>query len=268
MVSRILLEPESDKDVETMNCYVCTERITDGNKTEEHILLNSIGGRLKSNYIICKQCNSEFGEDIDSDLSNQLNFIANMLNLKRERGEPQRVSGKSVNGEDIWMEPGGKPSMKKPIIKLDEKGKKLTVVAPRMKGLKKQLEGLRRKYPTINMDELGKAEVKREYLSERYHFDQVFGGEKTFRSICKKAVNFYMHYGGKKETISHLIDYIKNGSESDSKVAAFYYPEQQQEVIPKNDGEILHSIILKGSSDNRILYCYVELFNLSLHHCL
>lgn len=79
-------------------------------------IFNSIGGRLKSNYIICKQCNSEFGEDIDSDLSNQLNFIANMLNIKRERGEPQRVSGKSANGEDIWMEPGGKPSMKKPII--------------------------------------------------------------------------------------------------------------------------------------------------------
>ncbi|WP_411835373.1 HNH endonuclease, partial [Paenibacillus barengoltzii] len=31
-----------------MNCYVCKIELTKDNETEEHILLNSIGGRLKS----------------------------------------------------------------------------------------------------------------------------------------------------------------------------------------------------------------------------
>ena len=49
-------------------CYVCGVELTEDNKTEEHII-NAIGGVLKSKNLICKQCNSDFGDEIDSFLA-------------------------------------------------------------------------------------------------------------------------------------------------------------------------------------------------------
>jgi len=76
-----------------MKCYVCEVEITSENETEEHILLNAIGGKLKSKKLICKSCNSEFGSEIDDTLARQLNPIANLLDIKRDRGNPQNVKG-------------------------------------------------------------------------------------------------------------------------------------------------------------------------------
>lgn len=44
--------------------------------------MNSIGGRLKPNSLICKNCNSKLGDSIDTKLSEDLNEITNILNDK------------------------------------------------------------------------------------------------------------------------------------------------------------------------------------------
>ena len=58
-----------------IKCYLCGTEITEENKTVEHIVLNSIGGRLKSSKLICKNCNSKFGNTFDACLSKQLEFL-------------------------------------------------------------------------------------------------------------------------------------------------------------------------------------------------
>lgn len=40
-------------------CYICENPITESNKSVEHVFLNSIGGRLKSEALMCRQCNTE-----------------------------------------------------------------------------------------------------------------------------------------------------------------------------------------------------------------
>lgn len=59
-------------------CYVCGNILNEKNQTEEHIFLNAIGGNLKSKNLICRECNSSFGNDIDAALAGQFNAIANM----------------------------------------------------------------------------------------------------------------------------------------------------------------------------------------------
>ena len=56
-------------------------KITKLNQSEEYILLNSIRGKLKSRKLLCESCNSNFRDKIDDELSSQLNFISNMLDL-------------------------------------------------------------------------------------------------------------------------------------------------------------------------------------------
>ncbi len=67
-----------------IKCYICDSALTKENQTFEHIILNAAGGRLKSKDLLCKNCNSSFGENIDSVLAEQLNYLANMLMIKRE----------------------------------------------------------------------------------------------------------------------------------------------------------------------------------------
>lgn len=43
--------------------------------SEEHIIPNAIGGKLKSKELICKKCNSKLGHSMDKELAEQLDFF-------------------------------------------------------------------------------------------------------------------------------------------------------------------------------------------------
>src|ERR1035437_11025447 len=95
-------------------CYKCDNEITTATETEEHIILNACGGRLKSKNLLCKTCNSQFGETFDKELASQTNDLANLLLVKRHRGEPQSIKGKlQSTGEDYYLLYGGNPMMTK-----------------------------------------------------------------------------------------------------------------------------------------------------------
>ena len=100
-----------------MNCYICDTEITPQNESEEHIIINAAGGKLKSKVLLCKKCNSEIGHEIDSELAKQLNIVANTLMIKRDSGKPQAIIGDKISsGEKYSIETGGKPSYTKPTV--------------------------------------------------------------------------------------------------------------------------------------------------------
>lgn len=237
-----------------MKCYVCEEEISRENETEEHILLNAIGGRLKSKQLICKGCNSDFGSEIDDSLARQLNPIANLLDIKRDRGNPQNVKG-TYNNKDILIEPGGKLKLARPYVEKNEN--MFHIEASSERQAKEVLKGLKRKHPEINIDEqIKNADRNKSYLpSVKINMD--FGGEEASRALCKMAVNFFIYHGGKPEEVKHLLPYIK-GSAEEAEVY-FYYPKS--EVFYKGEKEVLHTLILAGDPQRKYLYVYVELFN-------
>ncbi len=78
-----------DKNV----CFYCGKEINENNKTEEHIIPNYIGGRLKSKDILCRACNSRIGENVDVGFKD-LEFFTNLLNPCRDRN-------KNINSNSI-----------------------------------------------------------------------------------------------------------------------------------------------------------------------
>lgn len=245
---------------QNVNCYVCGKRITMKNKSEEHIILNAVGGKLKSKELICKECNSKIGNQIDSELAKQLNFFANLLNIKRDRGIPQDVVGVvKKTGEKYSIKPGGKPSLNKPsIIKTStETGEYIDITARNETELKSMLKGLKNKYPNFDTDKALISKRKEEFrLKEPISVQQKIGGELVFRAICKAAINFYIHVGGKRECISHLIPYI-TGNEPKS-IVWFCYEE---DIYSLDKEECNHIIHLIGNPEEQILYCYIDYFN-------
>lgn len=239
------------------NCYVCGRILDENNRTEEHILLNAIGGHLSSDKIICRNCNSILGDDMDSELANQLNFVANMFNIRRDRGKPQPFDAvDKKNNKTYSILPGGKPNLKIPCI--ERNNNHYTIEVRDKKQLARVLRELKRKHAEIDDETLIKeCTIDKKYLDDGLSFDIKFGGPLAFRSLCKTAVNFYIHKGGSPKNIRHLIPYIKG--DTDYNVVSFMYLNEPP--ILTNSSELLHSIILRGDEKEKILFAYIELFD-------
>jgi hypothetical protein len=248
-----------------MDCYKCEVQLTEENASEEHIILNACGGRLKSKSLLCKKCNSEFGDEFDRELAETTNDLANLLMIKRHNGEPQPIRTiHKPTGEKYNIEYGGSPVQSKTNfeITLDDDGKgRLSINAKNEKEFKKTLSGLKRKYPDLDADKiLASAQKETFYLSEPLEINGHIGGEGAFKSITKTAVNYYLYNGGSREYIKDLLPYLEGKIEMAA--AWMHYPVVDIYTSPQ--GEVSHVLKLVGNSEEGILYAYVELFNV---HC-
>ena len=243
-----------------MKCYVCNTEITSENWSDEHIIINAAGGRLKSKDLICKQCNSNFGEDVDKTLANQLNFFANQLMIKRERGEAQPVIGKKEStNEEIRFLPDGSMIPHRPKYEETAEGNRVNISMTVRDDaeLKKMAAGIARKHPQLKEKDIINAAVHREsYMDDYTTFNLDVGGPEVFRAVCKCAINYYMYKKGNTKYIQPVLNYIK-GTE-DKNIVWMHYKDNLYDL---NDDECFHMLHLRGNPTERVLYCYVDYFN-------
>jgi hypothetical protein len=243
------------------NCYVCGCAITNNNTYQEHIILNSIGGRLVDPCIICQSCAPSF-DAIDAALSSHLNFAGLMLNIKRDRGNNPHIKAKVVEtGEDIHLIAGGKPVQVKPIIKENKDDGSINITARDSKQMREVFKGLQRKYSFAGDIEtlIKKAHKTEDYFDKLVNYNVNIGGDKCFRAICKMIVSFYMHKGGNREQILHLIPSIKDGKHQD--IVWHYYPVDKVLDVNFEPIQVLHHLLIKGNYNEKIMYGFVELFS-------
>jgi len=242
-------------------CYLCKDPLTSANASKEHILLNSIGGRLKSKELLCKTCNSKFGHEADGELARQLAFLSSYLQVKRESGESPIIRGlKTKDGKEYNILNGSKPALAKPEFdKRIENGEtKYSIAARNEKELINILKGLRKKHPELDL-ELAKQKFqwKEEYLDEFLTHDMTIGGDLAFKSIVKTAVNYYIQSQKETEHVKHLFPYLKG--EVDLKIGKHFYPITP--IYKKESNEVVHLIHLYGNRYSKELYCFIEFFS-------
>ncbi|MBD2247255.1 HNH endonuclease [Nostoc sp. FACHB-888] len=243
-----------------LTCYICSCIITKNNTYKEHIILNALGGRLVSPSIICQLCAPKF-DAIDTALAEQLNFIGLMLDIKRDRGKNPPIKVTVIEtGDVISLDTGGKPVLIKPIIKENPDNGGISITARDKKEMRKILTGLTRKY---SFNEEVEALIKKSNKSEEYFDKPVnihikLGEEEGFRAICKMIVSFYMQNGGNRQQILHLLPYIMQGTQE--KIVWYYYAD---EVINAKSAtfEVVHRLFVKASSNEKLMYGYVELYS-------
>ena len=103
-------------------CYICGDEITDKNCTDEHIILNAIGGHLHSYTIICKDCNTRMGVTADAKLAEDLSFYTDFLGVKKNRQNEHDQIMKDEDGHEIIVKEGGKSlELRKPYVTSEEK---------------------------------------------------------------------------------------------------------------------------------------------------
>jgi hypothetical protein len=250
-----------------MDCYNCGILIDETNVSEEHIINNSIGGRLKSKGLLCKKCNEGFGGTIDRELEEQIGMLTDLLGVKRERPKsrvyiPMYADDGEMKVVGVKMKPHGRltvhvdENIEVNLYESDEKFDKLK--DKKQKELEKKHNA---KFEYIESTELPnkkKFRFKNKLTDE--HWNIAFGGKDFFRAIAKISLNYYIRRGYEKAFCSKVIAFVKGEINND--LAYFYFPSPvHYQVHDLGNDEVSHIIHIRGDQNSRILYAYVELFN-------
>ncbi|MGP5211574.1 HNH endonuclease [Psychrobacter alimentarius] len=240
-------------------CLLCERNISTETDSREHIIPNSIGGRKKVSGFLCADCNSKSGDNWESELAKQMNPLSLFFRINRERGNAPSQKFKTISGEEWELNVDGSMNLPKPIFKKQQSeiGKKIHISARDMPEARKMLEGVSRKYPQLNKEELlKKAKVKSTYLQEPIEFKLSFGGLDAGRSFVKTALALLSTTDANVSDCDHAIDFLKK--EAAEPCFGYYYEKDLVSVRPA--GVPIHCIHVNGDPESKLIRGYVEYF--------
>jgi len=241
-------------------CWHCKEEITDKNKSEEHIIPNAIGGRLKSSDLICKPCNGGFGSEIDKKFIDQFKVICNLIDVNRQRGKAQDITVKSEEGE-YYRERKGDLKFRQPktsLENIDEKSKKFKITGSRQKDVINALRKFQKEHPKVDVEEISSTLKRtRELVDQNTTINAPIINEETYRGALKVLINYCIQSGVEQRELNKGIQFLK-GEVQDFDIKPFY---AQDYKINKEVKSVLHSILIIGSKSEKILFGIAEFFN-------
>lgn len=246
-------------------CYICGSELTEENQSDEHIILNAIGGHLHSYSILCKKCNNDLGEKADSRLAEDLSFYTDMLKVRKNRQNPHKQIMMDKDGHEVVVKDAGRHlELRKPSIEIqkDGEGTHINVKARN----KKEVSGLLRrlvKEGTVSQEDADKISSKAEIKKHKPVLTKrTVISEEAFPSIIKSAVNYYMDSYHDLNTIKQLIPYIKG--EKDAKEVLFLHHFKDLPYIT-NSKEVTHMIHLEGHKETKLLYAMMEYYGIYVY---
>lgn len=248
-------------------CYICDEELTDTNNSDEHIILNSIGGHLHSKQLLCKKCNSKLGDTADAKLAEDLSFYTDMLKVKKVRNNPHKqIMLDDESHEVVVNEAGAKIELRRPYKNIDkEEGLnniRIQITARNKKELMGILNSIVRE-GTIHQEEADKLINKAVTIEHRpILHKQISISQEAFPSIIKSAVNYYLYKTQDTPRIKHLIPYILG--EKDAK-EVLYLHHLKELPYDETKEEVTHMIHIEGCKDTALLYAMMEYYGIFIY---
>ena len=162
------------------------------NLSDEHVLLNALGGRLKSGELIDQRTNSTFGNTIDADLADFVLPLRVLLDARAgDGGAPPPYRGATTaDGERYNLLPGGKPELGRPKVEFSKTASGDTKIEGRARNLRELRRLTERKLGDlgVSFDEVEKSAKKVEQHAPPIAMSLVIDpGVK--RAIAKMACN-------------------------------------------------------------------------------
>mgnify|MGYP004549817955 CR=1 FL=1 len=235
------------------NCYRCGVLLNDENLSQEHIIPNAFGGKLKAK-ILCRKCNNRFGDSIDTDLVDDLSLLTYYANPKRERGGATSLCG-TYKGIAVEMDSkGGVRGFKKEpvkngwsIVAIGEKGEKY---------LRDMCTGMFNK-GKISPEEFTRVtkaiETSSKKLEEPLKFE--FTLEKVWLGVLKTSVNYAIYSGIAPSVMAKAISILDMKDQTKAADISDYCYEGKIFC----DNEIKHEILLVKNKYNQLL-CFVSFY--------
>ena len=239
-------------------CYLCGEIITELNKSAEHILPNSIGGKLKSTQVICCECNDTCGKQLDVVLSQVGNIFASRMNIKRDRGSvPNLTAVIEDSDEKVIVEPGWKTRRINPIIEHEKD--KVSITVGTRKRLMQEMAHIEKEFKKdgINFKTTEPIRIVDKNPSQNITFNVSVNKDFFLRSVAKIIASFYVFKTKGSSNVRDIGKFIKDGSDN---IYIWFLNLFLNDKFFKEEKN--HIITITGSTEEKILYGYFELFGL------
>ena len=249
-----------NQTAQTRICALCQGPSTDENHSKEHIIPAALGGRRTVSGFICRTCNSETGNTWDAALANDLEDLARLLDISRERGpvRPKLIS--TSQDLPIRVLPGNRVQLGHPSIKGFNDGSRegKTIIAGSTDELREIARRISERRPlTKDVETIveGRSE-QTGYLREAIGYTINNPGDDGNKSLVKSVLAVTYDAGVDPAHADSAIEYLNN---DDATECIFpYYKEGL--VNPRIPGMPLNCVYVKGDPSKRKLMGYVEIF--------
>jgi hypothetical protein len=231
--------------------------LTPENDSNEHLVLNALGGRRAVKGFICDPCNNTSGHTWDAVLAKQLNAFSLFFHITRQDGKPPAQILPTVSGRSIRVTYDGL-EIPKPRVKVTPSGAGLSIqVTARTTGeARKIVTDLKRKYPSIDIEKaLASATSAHSYLDEPIRMSVAIGGPDAGRSIVKSALGLAVASGVVASDCDDAQRYLATGKD-----ACFGYINEVDLLKGRPKNTVVHCVAV-DTMDDGLLLGYVELFS-------
>lgn len=244
----------------------CGNPLTKDNSTEEHIILNAIGGRRTVKGFICESCNKETGTNWDAELARQLQPLSLLLGIRRQRKKvpPQEFATSSVG--KIRLHSDGRMTTSIPSHEKNSDGNitQLRITTGSLMEMKKQIKGMQRKHPSLQKrsvgDLLSTAQARLHYNSDLIQIPLEFGGKKAGMSLVKSAVALVHDAGVDPRVCDLALEYLMQ--DNAPPCFGYFYDKDKDPVVNRPVKKPFHCVYVKGDSGAGTILEYVEFFSL------
>ncbi len=241
-------------------CLVCSTEITVTNDSDEHIIPNSIGGKLVIKGFLCRKCNSETGDKWDIELSKQLNLFCLLLgSINRDRGFTPNEVFPTISGKEVRLASEGVMSLAHPKYTTEKIDGKIhfSFTTGNMKQAKQFVRDLCKKHPSLNQQELmDNLVLNTTYLGEdALTFNPKFGGKNSGRSLVKTILAFATKVGIDPFLCNKATDYLLNDGEP---CYGYYYSNDL--VVNRSFKKPAHCIAVHAEPNSGYVIGYLEYF--------
>lgn len=243
-----------------MGCVLCDSLITKDNDSEEHIIINAIGGRYKTSGVLCRACNNGAGQTWDSALAKDLHSLGLLIRIKRERGELPSLKVENLDGEQLLLHADGSMSPAKATFSQtpeDSGVMRIELIARSSEEARKILKGVKRKYPNFDLESaMANSGVQSRYSKSPLNFSLEFGGPLSGRSLVKSVLCFAAVNGVVARDCTNAKQYLaKDGAE-----ACFGYWYESDLILHRPEGVPLHCVAVSNQGTDGQLLGYIEFF--------
>ncbi len=246
--------------VPTRACALCRGPVTGEAWSKEHILLEALGGRRTVSRFICRTCNSKAGDSWDAALATDLEDLARMLDISRERGSGRPRVFYTSQGLPIRVLPGNRVELGhtdvKPFNDGNREGK--IVIAGSTDKLREIVQKISDRTPlTEDVDTIVAGRSERTgYLREAVGYRINNPGDAGDKSLVKSVLALTCHAGVDPFCADAAIEYLT--THNTNKCVFPYYKEDL--VSPRIPGLPLNCVFVKGDPTKRKLMGYIEIF--------
>lgn len=239
-------------------CIFCNQELNNNNKSTEHLIPKCMGGKLKSELIICKKCNNKFGTEFDEALIERYALIIHPIRLFNPKLKIKDVIVE-LNRVKYLLTTDG-INLKDPYQSDESKGF-LGMVFPSTESLRKHLIRKKRKDPTIDVQETIKAAKQEKFeIKEHFNFKIKNITNEVYRSCGKICYELLFYIKNDYEPSSDLfVKFVMGALKSSDFPICIWYADFT--LVPNKKESIYHIIVIEGRSEEHILIGYLNVFD-------